>query len=73
MKIYNLTLDLYISDSVPSPETWNWEDNLKKLNIPIIASELTSCERRFDIESTIPSQEEPSNIFNLKDSDIPSE
>lgn len=60
MKIYTLTLELYTEDQT-DPNKWNWDDMIPRLGIKNLDGMLISCERRYDLESTIPSQEETSD------------
>lgn len=60
MKIYTVTLELYTDDQT-DPSKWDWDDMLNRWKISNLNGMLINCERRYDIESTIPSQEDNSD------------
>ena len=60
MKIYSVTLELYTDDQT-DPNKWNWDEMLARLQVTNLHGMLVTCERRYDMESTIPSQEETSD------------
>lgn len=67
MKIYSVTLELYTNDHT-NPDQWNWDDMIKKWNVKDLNSILIACERRYDLESTIPSS--PDSDTEPPNSDI---
>lgn len=56
MKIYSITLEVYVPDSV-NPKSWNWDNLIHNWNIKDVHGIVTACERREDLEYTIPTKE----------------
>jgi hypothetical protein len=57
MKIYSVTLHLYSDDNTPSPDKWDWDNLISMWKIKGLSCEIVGCERRVDIESTIPTKD----------------
>jgi len=56
MKIFSINLEIYIPDSLQPPDNWDWDHIIHTWNSDVNIL-LTGCDRRKDLEDTIPTKE----------------
>lgn len=57
MKIYRVSLELYVPDSVESPDKWQWDNIIKNFNIKDLDGLMIGFETLHGVEDTIPTKD----------------